>query len=188
MLIVPDVCRILMTPKCASTWMRETLPAAVEGMAHLDPHHAVLKDEQGRNLPTIATVRHPVSWYASYWNHRMRQGWDDTGIHEVDTDCRSTTYIEFIQQVLEQHPGWYCNYLKKWLGEESDGVLVFRYECLLVELPQRLNEVGVRFDNAMLFADPINMSDYKTLDCSLPVGLAREIVESERELVDRFYC
>jgi hypothetical protein len=58
--------------------------------------------KRGINLPTLISIRHPVTWYQSRWYHRIRIGW--MPLHPIDWECASNDFNQFVQNVMDYDP------------------------------------------------------------------------------------
>ncbi len=150
-------------------------------------HHAYLKSSPGQHLPAIAFVRHPLTWYPSYWNFRMRTGWKDD--HAIDRDCASTDFNKFASRVAERHPGWLCWYLEQWVGtEDQPAAFVGRFEQLQDDLIRGLRQFGEPVDeDALRATQPQNRGAYRKLPALWDGAVAMQVCESESRFLKRFY-
>lgn len=189
MLILKN-CRFLSTPKTGSQWAHRALLESVSGAVKFgdgdEKYHAGLNDER-TELPAIAFVRHPLQWYPSYWNHRMRCGWSVT--HGIDIQCGSPDFETFMTAVVEELPGWLNGYLSNWIGTaEEPAAFIGRHENLQADLMTGLHVFDEEFDEEKLLATAAtNTSDYVTWPAVWTDSLIEAVCDSEQELIQRFY-
>lgn len=135
-------------PKTGGTWITQQLQNAglVEGetgRAHATP--AELADapswRDGRRRLFFCFVRHPLTWYQSYWAYRMKNGWHKPSPNEVDApirtvqldaECRSDDFETFVRTCIERYPqGWVSHLYRHYT---AGCVYVGRFERLREDL------------------------------------------------------
>lgn len=112
-------------PKTGGTFVHCALEVAkVDFIAdhRFSPHDT--PDQQClTNKYTIAFVRHPISYYKSYWAFRIETGWTDGWY--LDDNCKSDNFEQFLLNVLNKNYPYVTNeYARYWV------------------YPQKLNFVG----------------------------------------------
>lgn len=183
-------CRMLCTPKAGSRWLTNAVRNAAE---HAEPFGEGVKCHHGGlgkgpiSLPAIAFVRHPLTWYPSYWNYRVRTGWQPN--HDID-ECASDDFQSFIAAVVEKFPGWLTVYLQNWIGTaERPADFVGRYENLQDDIQRGLDFYSEPFDKDRLLSTPIaNKGDYLNHPAIWTESLKKKVCESESELIEQYYC
>lgn len=196
MLILQN-CRVLRTPKTGSQWVTSALQRSARhcfdaggdrGGQGPNGYHCTLRNAQRPELPSIAFVRHPTTWYESYWNHRCRLGWQ-TETHPFDRACGSNVFGEFIENVLAHRPGHCSNALTHWVGiEESPATFVGHFENLKSDLVAALDIFRESYDLAALSSTPAtNCSDYLRHVPDWPAGAKSAIERAEAGIISRFY-
>jgi len=193
MLILQN-CRMLCTPKTGSSWSSAAVLRASEhakpfGEARGRYYHAELRGRfsQLSHMPAMAFVRHPLTWYPSYWNHRIRVGWHQD--HNIDRECASDDFQLFVSSVVTKFPGWLTTYLQRWIGTaERPAEFVGRWENLEDDLQRGLKFFGESFDEERLVSTPTeNPGDYSKYPATWTESLKERVCESESELIDRYY-
>ena len=197
--VVNDTIALLHVPKTGGTWATHAIIAA--GVRVTDPDvvdpdedyaqkgHVRLDQIAGRDqLYTIAFVRHPLDWWRSFWAHRMREGWIFPD-HEIDSRASSEDFDDFIEQVVENLPGFCGELFERFTGPpESPASFVGRYEHLVDELVVALHEAGQEFDEEALRSfPPRNVGDPTYLGVPYRKDLVRRLAKAERAAIDRWY-
>ena len=115
-----------------------------------DEKQTLLSRFNSDKLPKFhAFIRHPLSWWISFWRYRQKVGWQ-TG-HWIDSRCQSDHFSVFIENVLRFVPGAYSSMARDFIGSVDspiDGV--WKQESLLEDLSTILNEASIPFDEATL--------------------------------------
>lgn len=199
-MLVLQNCRFLCTPKTGSTWITRALKRSCTVTIEKSGRggHHTRRAEDGCELPTLSFVRHPLTWYPSYWNHRIRTGWwqdKEIELHEppshfrLDQYCHSDKFSSFMNNVVELCPGFLSRYYPAWVGTEEDPVeFVGRFECLVEDLCEALRFFNEPFnESALRSTPPFNVSDYRKYDIDWTDELAERVVISENKVVYRFY-
>lgn len=153
-------------PKTGGSWVRkairragiltdEIIPTAMIGedwhamMGHASPLQLHIGDRF-----RFAFVRHPLSFYQSYWCFKMRTGW--TTESAFDVQHSSEDFATFVRSVLKANPwGWLTLMYTRMLGEHFDAVeYIGRTERLADDLVCALTLAGEAFDEEALRATP----------------------------------
>lgn len=188
-MIVLKNCRVLCTPKAGSTWISN---AVLNSASHAKPfgkgtrcHHEELVGGF-TNLPAIAFVRHPLTWYPSYWNHRVRNGWKTD--HDID-ECASEDFQSFMEAATEEFPGWLGTYFQKWIGTANrPAEFVGRYENLQDDIQRGLEFFGESFDPEKLRSTPkANVGNYSKYPAIWTESIKERVCESEHKLIGQYY-
>ncbi|WP_299293974.1 hypothetical protein [uncultured Tateyamaria sp.] len=145
---------LLLPPKAGSVWLRAVL---VESKVF----HVILGPEElrghgrlalyGREFSAIgAFVRHPISWYHSYWRYRSKNStWDERWI--IDADCASSSFEEFLQLVCSEHPGYLTNLFSEFTGAPENPIdYIGKTEFLVDGLLSYLNLIGERYQRGVI--------------------------------------
>lgn len=192
MLILPNS-RFLCCPKTASQFCSCAIKSAVANVVphELEPddYHAGLDDLRGSELPSFGFVRHPVTWYESYWRYRMTHGWESL-THDIDEHCRSHNLEVFVNNVVEMYPGWLSRGFEHWLGPDlSSLAFVGRYENVINDLCEALTKFGETFDERTIRSHArVNVGDRSAMPAEpLTERLKERIEASEHRIIERFY-
>jgi hypothetical protein len=197
MLILQN-CKFLCTPKTGSMFVTEALKRSCKVVDDSRSYHCQLNNCSDVKLPSIAFVRHPLTWFPSYWNHRMRTGWrkerdivlfEPEGSVALDRKCGSNKFPVFMKRVLEECPGYLSRRLPAWIGFHKQPIeFIGKYECLVEDLCFALRYFNEPFDeSALRSTSPTNVSDYKKHPVVWEPDLAKSVCESENLILDRFY-
>jgi hypothetical protein len=168
-------------PKAGGTWVTRVL--GVMGLiteryplsAHCSLRDVVSRYKEDEGLKSFCFVRHPLGWYQSFWAFRQSRGWDPTNALD---GCRASTFEGFIENVLEQQPG----YLSGRLQELTQGVTyVGRFEAIRESLIEILSNLGESFSSAAVYDHPpVNVSQESTGSTGrYTPDLIRRLSESE---------
>src|SRR5581483_7298429 len=113
--------RFLHLPKTGGTWVRGALEAGGVPCQRLSTRfgggrlgHAALEDTIAyADMFTLAFVRHPLDCYRSMWATATRAGWPNPAkLFAV----RSDDFVQFMNGVLEHHPGWLSEQFPRFTG------------------------------------------------------------------------
>lgn len=170
--------------KCASQWL-EAIIRQLDPLAEFHDSYAQLNSIDLPDRLNVFFVRHPLSWYASYWAYRERYGWAEGGNavsgRELDA-FKADSFDSFIENVLGSYP--YLSYLYDFqMANRADRVGTV--ENLRSDLIKFLKESKTAFEELAILGEPkINSSD------NLPVwnkGLADKMLKHEKYVVQRWY-
>jgi hypothetical protein len=197
--VVNERIALLHVPKTGGTWathaiiqagVRVTDPEVSEPDEHYAQKGHVRLDQIGgrERLFTIAFVRHPLDWWRSFWAHRMREGWIFPD-HEIDSRASSENFDDFIEQVIENLPGFCGELLERFTGPPQSGVsFVGRFEHLVDDLVEALTQAGQPFDEEVLRSfPPRNVGDTRYLGVPYRKDLVRRLAQAERMAIQRWY-
>jgi len=190
---------LLHVPKTGGTWATRALidagvPCKAVELARLDHYaehgHVWLGDiAPDADLFSVAFVRHPLSWWRSFWAHRMREGWLFPD-HEIDSRASSDDFDEFISMVIERLPGFLGVLFERFIGPPERPIsFIGRYEHLTDDLARAVRLAGEPFDEARLRSTlPENVGDYQRFPACYDPVLAQALAEAEHRTIDRFYA
>lgn len=176
-------------PKTGGVWVRQAIaragiPAAEWGDRPEDPGtiHQWPGGVDTRGKFTFAFVRHPLSWYGSFWAFRMERGWRNVDLLE---SCLCVEFAGFIRKVLRRFPeGHLSDRYESYV--EPPGTLDFvgRTENLAEDLVAALRRAGEEFDEAAIRSTPrLNATRLRP---SYPPDLREAVLRAERRAVVRF--
>jgi hypothetical protein len=202
MAIVLPQCTFLHNPKCGGTWVISALTAA--GIPfRIEPEgfpHEVAATE-GRFVFTF--VRHPLTWYASFWNYRWKcaveqqaepfevylqqaakrreMPIDDCLVNERGVPV---SFPAFIEHCLARH----SRFVSRCHSEFTDKAhFVGRFESLVDDLLLALGEAGVTFDPDIIRRTPkVNVSSPR-FRTEYPYRLADRVVADESAFIQEYY-
>jgi len=181
-------------PKTGGTWVSEVLSRAVEDSQTYEQHY-----EDGHGLraghvtpirinkevvggrKSFCFVRHPVSWYQSYWRYKNPTYWDKT--NEIDVKCESPNFNTFIENVLREYPDGYVTWLYGQYAPYCD--FVGKQEQLGTDLVRALDMFAETYNPDYIYETPmLNVSNGAT--AYTPENL-KKVLEVERKVIDEYY-
>jgi hypothetical protein len=183
--------RFLHLPKTGGSWATEAMFAAgVRADRPADvPFHGGLADTLAfADRFTFAFVRHPLEFWLSYWNYRMRTGWRPD--HGIDRATASADFGEFIDAVIERTPGAASTIYEQYVGGPGEEIgFVGRTEQLAEDLCTALRLAGEQFDELQLRSHPaVNRSDFATYPGRYTRDAAERLATAESTAIERFYA
>ena len=191
-MLVLDTCRFVRVAKTGSQYCTKAMVAgcrnAPRELGGREEYHA--STAHGPQIPAFGFVRHPITWYESYWRHRLSTGWDDAAL--LDRECGANDYRVFVENVITKlRPGHLGRTFEAMLGTDYSGCsFIGRFENLTADLVSALSFFGEPLSIKKLLAvRPKNVGDRKKFPAvELPHELLEQLVCFERGLVTRFYA
>ena len=179
--------QFLHVPKTGGNWVAGVLRQLFPEAQRMPKIHTTRKSAPQPERFTFAFVRHPLTWYQSYFSYKQRKGWDPE--NDWDKLVRSESFAEFIETALSKTPAYYSLLLRRFVGPAGDEIdFIGRFESLTEDLILALTLAGERFDpNLIRNAPPVNQSDYRMHPAVYSNGLAERVLDVEAEAVERFY-
>jgi hypothetical protein len=183
-------CRFLRMAKTGTTYCTAAILASCPNSWELGTNEQYhWPSGKGPDMPAFGFVRHPLTWYESYWRHRMSHGWKDC---EIDNTCRADTFSQFLENVLQKMEfGFVGRMFEGMFGKDySDCQFIGRFEQLQDDLVAAL--LFFREDvcgKTLLNEHPRNVGDRTTFPSQkLPAPLAQQVVLAEKRTMFRFYA
>ena len=187
-------------PKTGGTWVEHALPAAgvaVETAPAIDGvtfRHAIPSQLKQQYAFTFTFVRHPLSWYESWWKFQAGH-WDqfEPGVWHPQRgleSCRADDFSEFIRLCLEREPGYVTRMYEWYIGPPGHEFVDFvgRYETLADDLIRALTILDRPFDEAALRGhSPENVSVKRKGLPTWNPALRKRVLELEAPTLRRFY-
>jgi hypothetical protein len=129
-------------------------------------------------------VRHPLSWYASYWNWKNNIfGW--TSSNELDDVCRDNDFIGFINKVLDKYDNGYVSGMFGMFTEHCHRI--GKVENLERDLESILREFGEPFKKHTLKREPSNAgASWGYKEIKYTKELADKVMAMENVVVNKF--
>lgn len=153
---------------------------------HATPDGTHENDKRGRL--SICFIRHPLTWYRSFWSFRMRSKSYDAKFpldSLVDDD-----YTNFINNVLREYPnGFVTQLFRYYVGEEMN--FVGKQESLDDDLVEALTISGQEFDEGRLRRTKMinvygSSKEYKSLTV-LSDSTKDRILKAEEWVINTYY-
>lgn len=175
-------------PKTGGIWVRKAIENAgiptVEvgegtGAAHQHNHYWQV-DRAGKF--TFAFVRHPLTWYPSFWSYRMLTGWQTMDRADL---FMSLSFEKFVWNALRYAPGHVSWRYEQYVGPEP-GVLDFvgKAENMASDLVKALRLAGEEFDEEKLLSTP--RDNVSLLQPVYSDRLREAVLRSEKKTLERF--
>lgn len=179
--------RFLHVPKTGGNWVSHVLRDQFPGLRRMPKIHTTRRSAPNQDAFTFAFVRHPLTWYQSYFSYKQGKGWDPK--NDWDGMVQSDSFVDFIVAALEQTPAYYSKLLRRYVGRVGDEIdFVGRFESLVDDLIDALERAGEDFDaDVIRNTPPVNRSSYDSYPAVFPDDLVFRLLESEAEAVGRFY-
>lgn len=209
----------LHVPKTAGTWVTAVLRdlnlvQARVASKHADMEHvlrcarhypgryleAVLKvgpfwQQKARRAFKFCFVRHPLSWYESYWLFMNARGWNRWGVNRRGLrrwhpnaaldGLGADDFNQFIRNVLETKPG-YVGQMYGWYATAAID-FVGRQERLACDVVEALSRMRVPFEEDRVRGHiPVNVSRGSDQRPVWDKGLLRDILRAERAALETF--
>jgi hypothetical protein len=127
--------RFLHIPKTGGSWVCTVLEKSGIGeLAFTKLPHPIRRTSPGQGLFTFAFVRHPLTWFQSYWKYKFKTGhWNP--YRSLDAECRANTFHQFLDNVIEKCPGFYSEYLLHFVGPPNNPIdFIGKQENLVEDL------------------------------------------------------
>ncbi len=179
--------RFLHVPKTGGNWVSSVLREQFSRAQRMPKIHTTRISAPRPELFTFAFVRHPLTWYQSYFSYKQRKGWDPT--NNWDDIVRCDSFTEFVEKVLGETPAYYSKLIRRFVGRVGDEIdFVGRFESLTDDLIHALELAGEQFDpDVIRETPPVNQSSYDAHPAVYTDDLAQRVLEVEVEVVNRFY-
>jgi len=170
-------------PKTGGTWVKQALlnscyDVRVVRDAKWDVHQT--PDVYITKKRSFCFVRHPETWYRSYWDYRL---WDKNNPDWLYINCWDKNYNKFLKNVIDKSP----RYLTKMYKEYTKGIdFVGKQENLQEDLIAVLKSVGETFDEDRLRkTQKCRVGRNRSVVCD--EGLLKELLGLESWIIDKFY-
>lgn len=146
-------------PKTGGTWVREAIKNAGISTQEVGASPEFIQNKHNRYVRvdragkfTFAFVRHPLTWYSSFWSYRMEQGWKQD---DPADPFLGPSFEGFVRRILRGFPGHVSWRYEHYIGPEP-GVLDFvgKMENLAADLVKALRLAGEEFDEQKILSTP----------------------------------
>lgn len=155
-------------------------------------YHSNLEQTDCTGKFTFTFVRHPFSFYRSYWSYKMKVGWDVS--NGFDHQVCDESLSGFIEKVLHLYPkrGWVSRLYQSYIDHPNGSSIdcIGKTETLADDLVVALRSAGEIFDEELLRATPpVNVHgnvSHQTEHSQLPDAVLEQILRSESYVLERF--
>lgn len=172
-------------PKTGGIWVSKVLTSSgvpyFSGPAHLPPDRflPVLPDRFA-----FTFVRHPVTWWRSFWAHSEANGWPSSSdpFDKITQVRLWHSYEAFMERVLTDMPGEYSRIVDRW----TTGMhMVGQFEHLADDLAAILAEAGCPVYGTIT-EPPANVGSYSEASRTTP-EIDAEIMRTEAAVIAEYY-
>lgn len=156
--------------------------------------HAVPEQLPGNYEYRFTFVRHPLSWYESWWKYQAGSWlrfevprWHPQRILER---CADDDFSQFIHKCLEQEPAYVTRMYEWYLGPPGQNRFDFvgKTESLRDDLSKVLQQLGYEFDHTEIEKSrPVLVSGKRLGDPVWEPGLKARVLALESPSIRRFY-
>ncbi len=187
MVLLPNA-TFLHIPKTGGQWVRKALVRACPEAQDLErdkgSRHAITADIKNLENP-FCFVRHPLTWYQSYWSMRSENNSWDIGV-PIDSICRSDNFEHFIERVLERYEGVGNIYplFQNWLNHCN---MVGKMEDLPYSLILILDIVEQEYDfGAIMALQRVNVGTTHKDKAIYGPGQVDRVLQMDRAAIEAF--
>lgn len=184
-------------PKCAGNWVKKILRATATVQTWATPGDYAVhpRPRFGTNRPrfVFAFIRHPQSWYESWWRCEMDRKWPqrsggDTWHPQrcLDFARGTSNFNDWIKAVMDDEPAYVTRLYEWYLGPEgaADVDFVGRVENLVPDAVAALDMAEVKPDSSIFDTPAENVS--KTPRPEWEPHLLRRMLVMEAATIRRF--
>lgn len=144
-------------------------------------------------------VRHPVTWYKSFWCHRMRRSMLARGKSTprqkefiLDAvDIWNNDFQKFMTNVIDKYPNGFVSYLYQCYMVDTHHDFIGRQENLVEDTIRAYKMAGQEFNEKKVRktgrANVAFYHDYLKKLCRCPKSLEDKIVQVDKWAIERFY-
>lgn len=182
--ITPKSCW-LHVPKTGGVWVEKVLLNCVKGAQVSWPRHAGLSCcPKGRFV--FAFVRHPYTWYQSYWSYKQKAGWDP--LNAFDQRCKDDRFDRFMDKTFDTDPAHYTKVIYCVMGNGDNIDFVGHFENLQQDLEKALKLSGDILERDDIGTiEAINQSKAKHKAAARYASRQKETVAAlDHEVFERF--
>jgi len=183
----------LHVPKTGGSWVKAVLLQSTDLVVERGGNwHSIPEGKAYPGKFRFAFVRHPLTWYQSFWAFNMKLNKWNKGPCRSLGSCKSPDFNVFVSNVVGKFPkGFLSSYLyPKFTGAAN---FVGRYENLTEDLILALTKAKETFDPEKIRA----MSSYKRNvaasddawkdKCRYRDELSERLLKAEQKVVERYY-
>ena len=172
-------------PKTGGTWAMQAMKRAgvkYEILGEGDPHPSQDKIEAPFRF---GFVRHPATWYASWWAFFHEKVHDYDPPNEFERRTMELSFPDFVNYVTETQPGFMIGLYNRYVGPPDDEIdYIGRYENLVEHLIHALRLADIPFDPEAIIQTPhANVAGERPM---ITPEQREAIYNAEREVYDRF--
>jgi hypothetical protein len=173
------------TPKTGGTWVTEYFRET--GMSHNVKELEFEAHIGGGRIREIightedlcfCFVRHPLTWYRSYWQHKTDFAKARDGILDNIVDL---PFLEFMENILQNRLGFLTGHFRIFTERCR---FVGKQENLRRDLNNVLKYLRIPYDKEYLFKKPL--ANTTPSSKKYPIKLALDIMEAEKGIINEY--
>lgn len=171
-------------PKTGGTWIRGILFDSKLAIGESNNDHSTPdpKSQYEANKFWFCFVRHPLTFYQSYWKFRMINGWDET--NETDLRCKDNSFHQFVENVLTSYPhGWASDLFKAYTLFVD---FVGRQELLANDLIKALKLANENYDKLFIRDRPRENKTDTNFRATFTKQLLDKLMDVESWVINEF--
>jgi len=169
-------------PKTGGTWLRnyfrETGMILEEiGLTHVNGVGLTTHIKDSKDL-IFCFVRHPLTWYRSYWQSKQEIPGRRGGYLDTIVDL---TFYEFLDNILTNQPGYLTEFYE---GYTSNSHLIGKQENLRVDLKNILDLLKIPYHENHLYKkvnENVVLSEKK-----YTYEIAMAIMKAENKIIEKY--
>jgi hypothetical protein len=172
-------------PKTGGTWIHRALEAGKVNFIpfhEFSPHNTPDQEPTLENKYTIAFVRHPITYYKSYWAFRIETGWTDGWY--LDDTCKSKRFEIFVKNIINNNVPYVTNEYRKYWCYPQKLNFIGKTENLKNDLIHILRFLNEDFDEKAISTLPKQNTTKTKAECSKE--LLHKLIDLEKEIIDYF--
>jgi len=171
-----NIFRFYHIPKTGGNYFRKIIKVigietSESGHVHCSPLDLM---DNNKNV-SITIVRHPFTWYESYYRYRVVTGWRDN--HFIDQHAAADSFEKFVLNMQRAYP---CGYVTaRYISVIPFCRYIFRTENLTHDFSFFLKRLGYSF--------PENISKFnvtpKEIDTSISAKAKNKLLNAESRII-----
>jgi hypothetical protein len=154
--------------------------------------HRLRRHYEGEIAFSFSFVRHPLTWYESYFRYQTQNGWSSVEENSPDNlgpwvldGCKSDKFSTFIDNCLTQLPGAYSQLVELYVGTIGVPLVDFigKLETIAEDLAVLETKIGFL---TLKYLNVTNDSD-KRIPCDWQADQQAALLQAESSILTRFY-
>lgn len=173
-----DKAIFLHIPKTGGTWVRGYFKDSNMLRREIGLEHINSGDLEPTEDLIFCFVRHPLTWYMSYWECKQHISDRRGGYLDTIVDL---SFHEFLNNILQTTPGYLTGFYR---GYTERCRFIGKQENLKKDLNCLLKHLRILYDENALFGRQFeNVVPSKQ---KYTIGLASDIMKAEKEIIEKY--